>query len=61
MNKKLLASILAVAVAAPIGIAVAKGEMKGHPNLILNFLSHWRSCRECLCHLLRQPRDLSKD
>ena len=34
MKKKMLASILALAVAAPIGIAFAKGEMKGHPNLI---------------------------
>ena len=33
MNKKIIASLLALAVAAPIGIAVAKGEMKGHPNL----------------------------
>jgi hypothetical protein len=33
MNKKIVASILALAVAAPIGVAIAKGEMHGHPNL----------------------------
>lgn len=34
MNKKIIASLLAATVALPIGLAVAKGEMKGHPNLI---------------------------
>jgi hypothetical protein len=34
MKKTIIASILSAAIALPIGVAIAKGEMKGHPNLI---------------------------
>ena len=34
MKKTIIASLLAAVVALPIGAAIAKGEMKGHPNLI---------------------------
>jgi hypothetical protein len=34
MKKTIVATLLAAVVALPIGAAIAKGEMKGHPNLI---------------------------
>ena len=34
MKKTIITVILSAAIALPIGAAIAKGEMKGHPNLI---------------------------
>ncbi len=34
MKKTIITAVLTAAIALPIGAAIAKGEMKGHPNLI---------------------------
>ena len=33
-NKKIIAALLTAVITVPIGAAIAKNEMKGHPNLI---------------------------